>query len=94
MRRFIGLAVTALACVPMVWAQTPATSSLPGAPGRATPQPYAPVAPIHLPPSEQNPPLLKVPQAPALNVPRGDQDLPLLREQRQRALAPVPAVQD
>jgi hypothetical protein len=38
--------------------------------------------------------LLKAPQAPALNVPRGDQDLPLLREQRLRSIAPEPALQD
>lgn len=60
----------------------------PGAPGTATPQPYAPaqVQPRALPNSNVNmPPLLKQPQLPNTNQGRGaDQDLPLLQQQRQR----------
>ena len=68
----------------------PATAPAPGSPGTATPQPYPPTAPQHLPaPSRNNPPLLR--QAPQERNPlRRDQDLPLLREQRERNAQPVP----
>ncbi|WP_397379104.1 hypothetical protein [Pseudomonas sp.] len=93
MRINLVLAVVAIVSLPAAWAQ-PSTTPAADAPGRATPQPYAPVAPIHLPaPRDGNPPLLTVPAAPAVNPPRRDQELPLLREQRQRPIAPVPAPQ-
>ncbi|WP_341305308.1 hypothetical protein [Pseudomonas sp. TMP25] len=91
MRINLVLAVVAIVSLPAAWAQ-PTTAPAHDAPGRATQQPYAPVAPIHLPaPRDGNPPLLTVPTAPAVNPPRRDEELPLLREQRQRPLAPVPA---
>lgn len=93
MRINLVLAVVAIVSLPAALAQ-PSTAPAPDAPGRATPQPYAPVAPIHLPaPRDGNPPLLTVPAAPAVNPPRRDEELPLLREQRQRPIAPVPAPQ-
>ena len=63
----------------------PSTAPAAGAPGTATPQPYAPAAPQHLPaPSRDNPPLLKQAPLPESSQPRRDQELPLLREQRER----------
>ena len=94
MRINLVLAVVAIVSLPAAWAQ-PSTAPAPDAPGRATPQPYAPVAPTHLPaPRDGNSPLLTVPAAPAVNPLRRDEELPLLREQRQRPIAPMPAPQD
>lgn len=94
MRINLVLAVVAFVSLPAAWAQ-PSTVPAPDAPGRATPQPYAPVAPIHLPaPRDGNPPLLRVPAAPVVNPLRRDEELPLLREQRLRPIAPMPAPQD
>ncbi|VXB98247.1 conserved exported hypothetical protein [Pseudomonas sp. 8BK] len=69
----------------------PATGPATGAPGTATPQPYAPVAPQHLPaPTRNNPPLLKQAPLPEPSQPRRDQELPLLKEQRERNTRPLP----
>lgn len=69
----------------------PATAPAAGAPGTATPQPYAPAAPQHLPvPTHNNPPLLKQAPLPESSQPRRDQELPLLKEQRERNTRPLP----
>ncbi|MFZ3153776.1 hypothetical protein [Pseudomonas sp.] len=69
----------------------PATAPVAGAPGTATPQPYAPVAPQHLPASTRNkPPLLRQAPQPQSNQPRRDQELPLLQQQRERNTQALP----
>ena len=69
----------------------PSTAPAAGAPGTATPQPYAPTAPQHLPaPARNNPPLLRPAPQPQSNQPRSDQDVPLLQQQRERNTQPVP----
>jgi hypothetical protein len=62
-----------------------------GAPGTATPQPYAPVQPSQLPRrAPNNPPLLRpLPTNPNPAVPLPDRDLPLLEQQRQRNSQPL-----
>lgn len=68
----------------------PAATPTPGAPGTATPQPYAPVAPQHLPSTTiSNPPLLKQAPLPQSSQPRSDQDVRLLQEQRERNAQPL-----
>ena len=68
----------------------PATAPAAGAPGTATPQPYAPAAPQHLPASARNnPPLLKQAPLPESSQPRRDQELPLIKEQRERNTQPL-----
>ena len=87
-------ALTSLASTPLLAQQPPkmpATAPAAGAPGTATPQPYAPVPAQHLPnSSSQNPPLLKPLPKPEAREPRRDEDLQLLREQRERNAQPVP----
>lgn len=88
------LVLTTLASTSLLAQQPPkmpATSPAPGAPGTATPQPYPSTAPQHLPvPSRNNPPLLKQPSQPQSSQPRRDQELPLLKEQRERNTQPLP----
>lgn len=85
MRLAILLCVlTALASTSLLAQQLPKMPTMApaaGAPGTATPQPYAPAAPQHLPaPTRNNPPLLRqVPQPQS-----SDQELPLLQQQRER----------
>lgn len=68
----------------------PAITPAAGAPGTATPQPYSPAVPQHLPgPTHNNPPLLKQAPLPEASQPRRDQDVPLLQEQRERNVQPV-----
>lgn len=63
----------------------PSTAPPAGASGTATPQPYAPVIPQHLPARvRNNPPLLRQAPQPQSNQPRSDQDVPLLQQQRER----------
>lgn len=80
--------VTALASTSLLAQQLPkmpAMAPAAGAPGTATPQPYAPAAPQHLPaPTRNNPPLLRQVPQPQSNQPRRDQELPLLQQQRER----------
>ncbi|WP_339524447.1 hypothetical protein [Pseudomonas sp. EA_35y_Pfl2_R111] len=88
------LVLTTLASTALLAQQPPkmpSTAPAPGAPGTATPQPYPSAAPQHIPaPTRNNPPLLKQPSPPQSNQPRSDQDLPLLREQRERNAQPLP----
>lgn len=73
----------------------PSTAPAAGAPGTATPQPYAPAAPQHLPaPTHNNPPLLKQAPLPESSQSRRDQELPLLKEQRERNTQPLPKADD
>lgn len=73
----------------------PATGPAAGAPGTATPQPYAPAAPQHLPaPTRNNPPLLKQAPLPESGQPSRDQELRLLKEQRERNTQSLPKSDD
>lgn len=94
MRRMILLfALTALVSTPLLAQQptgNPSTTPASGAPGTPTPQPYKPLAPqplLHTPANSA--PLLK--PAPLLERShnRSDQDLQLLREQRDRNAQPL-----
>jgi hypothetical protein len=62
----------------------------PGSPGTATPQPYAPVTPQHLPiaPASSLPLMRPAPELQP-SPSRTDKDLPLLREQRERNARPL-----
>lgn len=68
----------------------PAAAAPAGAPGTATPQPYAPLPGPQLPDTgSQNPPLLTPLPTPEALHPRRDEDLPLLQQQRERNARPV-----
>lgn len=94
MPRIILLCALCVLASTTVLAQQPVGNSRPppatGAPGTATPQPYAPVAPQHLPSAPAySSPLLKQAPLPERLQPRTDQDVPLLREQRERNAQPL-----
>jgi hypothetical protein len=65
------------------------TTPVPGSPGTATPQPHAPITTQQVPRATgNNPPLLKPAPAPESQR-RPDQDVPLLKEQRERNARPL-----
>ncbi|MBP8203728.1 MAG: hypothetical protein KAX70_07365 [Pseudomonas sp.] len=86
-------AFTTLVSTPLLAQQSignPNTAPDTGAPGTSTPQPYKPLAPQPLPRTPANSvPLLKPATLPERSHNRRDQDLPLLREQRERNAQPL-----
>jgi uncharacterized iron-regulated membrane protein len=94
MRRMILLFALTTLTSTALFAQQPVGNTVitptTGAPGTATPQPYAPAMPQHLPSVPVNrAPLLKPAPLPERSQTRTDQDVQLLREQRERNVQPL-----